>query len=148
MPSGIKNAGVNVAEFVYDFAVDGGAISTISLSAKAGYGSLPQNAYVKNVHARVITACVGTSTTVAFGNTTDPDGYLAATAEATLIADYISQGGTATSVLLWDDTNDHQTGFLVNSANDADFSITIATGALTAGKIAFYVEYYLHSVNA
>lgn len=145
--SELKNVGVKVQEYLYDFAVDGGATGAISLSSKNGYHVLPQGAFVKNVYLRVITAVVGSSSTVAVGNTTDPDGYLAATAEATLVADYISLGGTATSVLLWDDTDDHLTGFLVNSANDADFSITIGTADLTAGKIAFYVEYLLHSVN-
>lgn len=143
----LKNVGLQVAEYVYDFSVDGGATGVIDLSAKAGYAPLPQNAVVFDVHFRVITAVTGTSSTVAVGCTTDADGFHAAVAEATLVADYVQGVGTGVSALLWDDTNDHRIPFLVNSANDADFQITIGTANLTAGKIAFYVSYYLHSVN-
>ncbi len=73
---------------------------------------------------------------------------MVATAEATLVADYVSRAGVSTHALLWDDTNDHNLSFLVNSANDADFCITIGTANLTAGKIAFYVLHLLHSVNS
>lgn len=144
----LKNIGKQVAEYVYDFAVDGGAIGAISLSSKNGKSPLPQNAIVTGVTARVITAVVGSSSTVIWGNTTDADGYSGATiAEATLVADYVANSQDNASPLLWDDSNDHEIHFLVNSANDADFLMTIATGDLTAGKIAFYVEFFLHSVN-
>ncbi len=146
--SALLNYGLQVQEYLYDFSVDGGATGAIDLSAKDGYSVLPQNAIVFDVHLRVITAVVGTSSTVAVGNTTDADGYLVATAEATLVADYVSGAGTSTHALLWDDTNDHRIPFLVNSANDADFAITIGTANLTAGKILFYVSYYLGSVNS
>jgi hypothetical protein len=145
--SGLKNYGLNVQEYLYDFAVDGGSTGAISLSSKAGYYSLPDNAFVYNVCAEVLTAVVGTSSTLAWGNTTDPDGYQAATAEATLVADYVAMGGTAAAALLWDDTNDHLTGFCANSANDRDFSVTIGTADLTAGKVAFHVMYLLHSAR-
>lgn len=148
MASALKNVGVQVQEYLYDFAADGGLVSTIDLSAKAGYGVLPQNALVLDVSFRVITAVVGSTSTLAWGNTTDVDGYSGtAIAEATLVADYVNNGPSNAAALLWDDTNDHTIPFLVNSANDAVFSCTIGTGALTAGKVAFYVSYYLHSVN-
>ena len=141
-----KNDGIQVQEYVYDFAVDGGATGAISLSGKANYDSLPDNAIVKNVYMRVITAVVGTSSTVAVGNTTDPNGYFEAIAEATLVADYVHAGGVGAGALIWDDTNDHLVPFLCNSANDRDFSITIATADLTAGKLVFMVEYHLDSL--
>jgi hypothetical protein len=149
MPNQIKNLGKHVAEYVYDFSVDGGVKdSAIVLSSKNGKEVLPQNAIVTGVSYRVITAVEGTSSTVIFGNTTDADGYSGATiAEATLVADYVGNGWDNAAPLLWDDTNDHPIHFLVNSANDANFTLTIGTADLTAGKIAFYVEYFLGSVN-
>lgn len=144
----VGNAGVNVQQYVYDFAVDGGATGAISLSSKAGYAPLPDNAIVFNVVLQVITAVVGTSSTLAVGNTTDPDGYHAAIAEATLVADYVAGVGVSTHQLIWDDTNDHVVPFLCNSANDRDFSVTIGTANLTAGKVVFYVMFLYGSVQS
>jgi len=127
--SDFKNDGLQVQEYEYDFAVDGGLVSAIDLSAKAGSRVLPQGAFVKAVHYSVETAIVGTSSTLAAGNTTSATVYEAATAEATLIADYAIDTGT--------------TPFMVNSAGDADFLVTIGTAALTAGKVKYYVEYYV-----
>lgn len=140
--SEFKNDGLKVMEYVYDFDVDGGATGAIDLSAKDGYRILPDNALVIDVVAFVETAVAGTSSTLTWGNTTDADGYSgAAIAEATLVADYIHNGQGQATALLWDDTNDHQTYFLANSANDRDFSVTIGTADLTAGKVKFFVMY-------
>lgn len=147
--SGILNRGLNVQQYVYDFSVDGGTAGAISLSSKAGYSPLPQNSLVLEVDFRVVTAVVGTSSTLAWGNTTDADGYSGtAIAEATLIADYVNNGASNGAALLWDDTNDHSIPFLVNSANDADFKVTIGVANLTAGKVVFFVRYLLGSVNS
>ena len=140
----IKNKS-HVQEYIYDFDVDGGTTGAIDLSAKAGYSPLPDNAIIKDVTMLVETAVAGTSSTVAVGNTTDPDGYMAAIAEATLVADYVTAAGVQAGALLWDDTNDHMIPFLCNSANDRVFSITIGTADLTAGKVRFMVEYLLSS---
>lgn len=134
----------HMRKYVYDFAVDGGTVGTIDLSAKANEAPLPDNALVKEVHYWVETAVVGSSSTVAWGNTTDADGYSGtAIAEASLSADAVGNGAGNGAALLWDDTNDHYIPFLANSDNDRDFVVTIGTGALTAGKIHFFVEYYL-----
>jgi len=141
-----RNDGMHVQEYVYDFAVDGGTDDTkIDLSAKAGYSPLPSGAVVKQVSLKVITAVVGSSSTVIVGNTTDPNGFMEAIAEATLIDEYVTMGGAQAGALIWDDTNDHQVPFLVNSDNDGDFQMLIGTADLTAGKIVFWVDYYLPS---
>ena len=141
--SNIGNS-MHMNKYVYDFDVDGGAIGAISLSSKANAQSLPDNAIIESVVAFVETAVVGTTSTLSWGNTTDPDGYSgAAIAEATLVADFLANGWDNGAALLWDDTNDHIIHFLANSANDRDFSVTVATGALTAGKVHFFVKYYL-----
>lgn len=135
---------LHMQKFVYDFSEDGGATGTIDLSAKANASILPDNALVKEVHYFVETAVSGTSSTVAWGNTTDADGYSgAAIAEAALGADAVGNGAGNAAALLWDDTNDHYIPFLCNSANDQDFVVTIGTADLTAGKIHFFVEYFL-----
>lgn len=149
MASALLNYGLQIQEFLYDFSVDGGAVGAIVLSDNDNKASLPLNSIVKEVHYRVITAVVGTSSTLAWGNTTDADGYSGtAIAEASLTADAVGNGAGNGAALLWDDTNDHYIPFLVNSANDANFSVTIGTANLTAGKVLFYVEYLLGSVNA
>lgn len=138
----------NSQEYLYDFAVDGGVKDVaIDLSAKAGYDPLPQGAIVYNVSLKVITAVVGTSSTLIVGNTTDPNGYMEAIAEATLADEYVTGVGAQAGALIWDDTNDHVIPFLVNSANDADFSVTIGTANLTAGKVLFWVDYYMPSLD-
>ena len=91
---------------------------------------------------KVITAVVGSTSSLAVGNTTDPNGYMEAIAEATLVDEFVSRAGQQAGALLWDDTNDHMLTFLVNSANDAVFSIDITGNALTAGKVLFWVNYY------
>lgn len=141
--SNIGNS-MHMNKYVYDFAEDGGAVGAISLSSKANSQSLPDNAIVESVVAFFESAIVGSSSTLSWGNTTDPDGYSgAAIAEATLVADYVANGYDNASALLWDDTNDHIIHFLCNSADDRDFSVTIGTAPLTAGKVHFFVKYYL-----
>ncbi len=144
-----KNDGLNVQEYLYDFADDGGSTGAITLSTKAGYQSLPDNAIVSEVVAFVETAIVGTSSTLSWGNTTDVDGYSGtAIAEATLVIDAVLNGFDNAAALIWDDTNDHKIHFLANSANDRDFSVTIGTADLTAGKVRFMVSYYLSGRDA
>lgn len=141
-----RNDGLHIQEYIYDFDVDGGSsAAAIDLSAKSGYAPLPSGAIVSKVSLKVITAVVGSSSTVACGNTTDPNGYMEAIAEATLVDEYVTGSGAQAGALLWDDTNDHDIPFLVNSDNDAVFSMTIGTADLTAGKIVFWVEYYMPS---
>lgn len=138
----------HLQEYLYDFAVDGGTDDTfIDLSAKAGYAPLPSGAIVTNVGLKVLEAVVGTSSTIIVGNTTDPNGYMEAIAEGTLIDEYVTMAGAQAGALLWDDTNDHLIPFLVNSDNDADFGITIGTADLSAGKVLFWVEYYMPTLD-
>lgn len=138
----LRNVGRQVREYIYDFDVDGGTDDTkIDLSAKEGYSPIPQGSIVLNVHAKVITAVVGTSSTLIVGNTTDPNGFYEAIGEATLVDEFVTSAGVQAGVLLWDDTNDHLLPFLVNSADDADFQVLIGTADLTAGKVLFMVEY-------
>ncbi len=142
------NDGKQVQEYVYDFAVDGGLVSEIFLSAKAGKQPIPVGSIITAVTAKVLTAIVGTSSTLAWGNDDDPDGYSGtAIAEATLVDNFLVNGWDLGAALLWDDTNDHQLYVTVLNADDGDFSVTIGTAALTAGKVIFLVEYLAPSLS-
>lgn len=137
---------LHVQEYLYDFSVDGGAASTIDLSAKLNVDPLPQGAIVHDVTLKVITLVAsGGAATLTVGNTTDPNGYMESIALGTLTDEAVLTVGEQAGVLLWDDTNDHMIKFLVNSTNDAVFSVTIGTADYTAGKILFYVAYYMPS---
>lgn len=144
MSGGFRNEGGTVQEYLYDFDVDGGAISpAIDLSAKAGYKTLPNPCIVKQVSLYVVTACTsGGSATLDVGNTTAEAGYMAALAVASLSDQAVIRSGEQAGSLLWDDTNDHEIWFCVNSAADADFTLDIDTATFTAGKVLFMVDYY------
>jgi hypothetical protein len=144
MSLGFKNDGLKVNEYVYDFSTDGGAVSTISLSGKSGEAGLPDGSVVHRVHARALTACTsGGAATIAWGNTADPDGYSGtAIAVASFTANATFNEASGAGALLWDNTNDAGLDYAVTStAGTQDFSLTIGTAALTAGKIVFQVEF-------
>lgn len=138
---------LNVQEYVYDFAKDGGATGEIFLSSKAGYDPIPVGAVIFDVIAYVETAVVGNSSTLAWGNDDDPDGYMVATAEASLGANVTVRAGEAAGALLWDDTNDHMLAPYVANEDDGEFSVTIGNANLTAGKVRFYVLYLMTGTN-
>lgn len=135
----------HVERYVYDFSVDGGAVSTISLSDKANHKALPAGAVVESVVGTVLTAFTsGGSATLEWGNTADPNGYSGATVAVASLTEGASFNGFDNgAALIWDDTNDHQIAYRVSAANTLDFSVSIATAAMTAGKMEFAVTYYM-----
>ncbi len=145
-----KNDGIQVQEYIYDFAVDGGVASAnIVLSAKASAKPIPVGAIIKGVTAHVITAVVGTSSTVAWGHSANADAYSGTTiAEATLITNYVENGWKTANSELWDDSNDVQKHVYVSTEALGSFVVLIGTADLTAGKIRFLVEYFYPSAQA
>ena len=143
-----KNDGVQVQEYVYDFAEDGGAQGEIVLSDKASKDPIPTGAIIKAVHAKVLTALTsGGAATLAWGNGDDADGYSgAAQAVAGFTANALFNGVDNAAALLWDDTNDHPIPVNVADAADGKFGFTIGAADLTAGKMIFLVEYYMPSL--
>ena len=110
------------AKFTYDFATDGGAVSSITL------GTLPDKAIVTGGHAEVEAAVTSSgSATVALGLVANTDAFVAATAKGSLTLNTV----LATS-------ND----LPLKMSGDTPVLATIATAALTAGKINLFVEYY------
>ncbi len=147
-----KNDGVQVMQYLYDFAEDGGVKDVqIVLSDKPGKIPLPVGALVKNVTAVVLVAPLSTgSATVEWGND-DTDGYSGtAVAKATLAINYAYNGksGTAPGALLWDDTNDAEKAYRIADSTKGKFGVLINVENLTAGKILFLVEFLMGSVEA
>ncbi len=142
--AGFKNGGIQAQEFVYDFAVHGGATGAIELSTAST--RLPVGAIVLNVYERVITAVTGSSSTLAAGNATTANAYILATAEATLVANYVSSAEVAKGASLWDDSNDNLIPYRVADTDKSKFNVTIGTANLTAGKVQYVVTYLYPSL--
>lgn len=119
-------------EYVYDFAKHGGAVGFISLKGK-GANALPSGAVVLSAHYQVLTALTsGGLATVAIGDAASGARYLAATAFDN--AAYTLNLPAALSSGM---------PVLVSSANIANVGITVATAALTAGKIRIVIRGYV-----
>ncbi len=121
---------------VYDFAVHGGAVGTITLPLE-----IPDNAIITEAYADVITDPTSDgSATVALGLNTNAD-LLAATAIAS-VTGVVSLLPSYTAAL---DGNAAAGGVEASSpvklTADRKLKMTIATAALTAGKIAVYVKW-------
>jgi hypothetical protein len=149
-----KNDGKVVMEYLYDFSVDGGIATQLTLSDKHGKGPLPVGMIVTDCMAAVLTSVTsGGSATVEWGNGDDSDGYSGtAIAKATLVAGYCVNGmgiqAAAPGALLWDNTNDAQIPLYIDDATTGAFKIIANVAALTAGKIVFMVEGLNPSVTA
>lgn len=118
---------LKVAHATYDFNVDGGAISTITPATNA---TIPQGAIILGGVAKVVTAFVGTSGTVAIGLSAGggtTTSLLGATAVASLTANslFVLSGGVAP----------------INLTANAKITVTIATTAMTAGRMEIFPEY-------
>lgn len=141
------NDGLQVAEYIYDFAVDGGGTGEIVLSTKDNKSAIPVGAIIEGVLLKVVTAFTsGGAATLAWGNGDDADGYSGtAIAVASLTDNALFNGMDNGAALLWDDTNDHMIPVNVADANDGKVSVTIGAAAMTAGKAIILVKYYLPS---
>jgi hypothetical protein len=135
-----KNDGLLVKEYVYDFAVHGGAVNT-DIEISALDNRLPVGAILVDAVFKVETAIVGTSSTFAIGNATTNVGYLPATAEATLAAAYLGSAAKNKSTLLWDDSNDNLIPYSIADADKSKVVARIGTANLTAGKVRAFLFY-------
>lgn len=121
---------------VYDFAVNGGLVSTINLVDDQGNPAiLPKGALVTNVVARVITAATsGGSATVSLGLLTAID-LMAATAVASLTLGANVAGVPVGTAATWVGP--------VTATGGTQVTAGIAVAALTAGKIKYFIEYVI-----
>lgn len=126
----------NLVMAVYDFSVNGGAVSSINLSDE--FGNLvifPIGAIITNVTLDVITACTtSASGTLALDSQAGGD-LLAATAAASVTGKLagVPVGTAATWVKI--------------ATSAKQLKATIATGALTAGKAYIFIEYLLSAAT-
>ncbi len=117
---------VKVWEGFYDFAVDGGAVSTITL--RSNDGPIPNGAIITGGYIDVTTACLSATGTMAFQSEAAND-ILAATAQAGLTVgrkDIVPDATGSTAVKL------------TAARNPA---VVIATAAFTAGKLSLVLLY-------
>lgn len=127
-------------KYDYDFSVSGGAVSSITLSSDIN--SLGEGVIVKRVMVVTKTALASAgSPTVTLGNTGDTDGYLADFYALANAAGAVINSSEVAGALIWDDTNDHEVWYPIDStANNQNLVLTIGTAALTAGKLEIYLE--------
>lgn len=127
------NKSKNCVKGVYNFATQGGAVSSINLLDDDGVAVvIPSGAIITRVlvHA-ALAATSGGSATIALKSKTAAD-LLAATAVASFtlaaLIDGIPVNTAATSIIMTADTTPQ---------------VTIAVAALTAGKLNVFIEYVL-----
>lgn len=123
----------NSVRGVYDFSVSGGAVSQINILDTDGNPVvIPSGAIVTNVIAHAV-AAVTTSASGTLGLTMNSASDVCGdTAAGTLTLNALVAGvpvGTAATA--------------VRATADRTVKAEIKTGALTAGKVAFYIEYML-----
>ena len=120
----------SVAYFEFDFATHGGAVSAITV---AGSRPIPSGAVITSGVIHVKTAATsGGSATVAIHALSSED-ILAATAVASLslnaLLDVVPDGAIANMIRA--------------TSNITALTFTVATAALTAGKIVVALEYFV-----
>ena len=114
--------GQQVVSVVYDFASDGGAIGTISFGRL-----LPADCIVTRVFSDEITNLTGATATLTLkAGSTALTGAITATAAAGVEAPALA--GSVAGIKL---------------AAISELNMAIATAAITAGKIRFFVEYMI-----
>ncbi len=119
-----KNDHIQVAEFEYDYAVDGGATGSYDLSAKANKAKLPVGAVIVGSEVVVQTPLTGSGASAKIGTTNDDDEWKALAA-ATIAA------GVSTA---------YSAPVLVASGDD-DVLLDVSGAALTAGKLKVLVHF-------
>lgn len=124
---------VKVARATYDFAVDGGAISSIGLGV-----TLPDNAIVTRTYIQVITTLTS-STDAATIALTIPTDDVAGLRAATAIS-----SGTSWDAGFKDGIQDGViANFSEQCAAEREITATIAEEAVTAGKFIVFCEYII-----
>jgi hypothetical protein len=116
-------------KFTYDFAVNGGAVSAITLTAADG--QLPDNFVISGVHMQCVTPVTsGGAAEIALGYTGAATQFMSATAYTENAFD---TANTSTNVLA-----DYGTPSTTGAA--VDVLLTVSVAALTAGKLLIWVS--------
>ena len=125
----MANPRLMTAHAKYDFAVDGGAVSTI---VPANSAIIPDNAVIVRCYSVVTTAM-----------TSGGSATLALTAGGVTL-----KAATAFDNGAFDDEDVTEHTITDKTTSSTGIQFVIATAALTAGVVEVYVEYYLLSESA
>lgn len=115
---------MGVARATYDFAVDGGAVSSIGLGV-----TIPDNAIIVGGVLDIVTAFTSTGGTGTIALDSEGAGDLLAAVDADTLS------GVVALIPVWTAA----TAIKMTAANE--LTITIATAAITAGKAVLFVQY-------
>lgn len=125
-------------KYEYDFSVTGGGTGNHNLVWKQGE-PLIAGMVIKDWSIVVETALDGAATpTITLGNAGDTDGYAVDFYAAATVPGAVINVGDRAGALCWDDSNDHNIFYKIDSSSNANPTITIASQSLTAGKFAVY----------
>jgi hypothetical protein len=134
----ILNRTKNMMVVVYDFAVQGGAVGSVNLNDDQGNAAiLPQGAIVQSVAAATVTDVTSPgSPTIALSLNASAD-LMAATAKTSLTSAVLLVGKPlgGASAGLWVGP--------VSPAAGKRVTADIATTAITAGKVKYFIEYVI-----
>lgn len=123
----------NVIKAIYDFSVSGGAVGDVPLFDDLGRRAyLPSGAIITRSFLHVATAV-----------TTSAAGTLGLTAESA--SDVVAQQAAAALTLnaLVEGVQDGTAAAMVRLTAQRQLTAKIVTGALTSGKVYFFVEYVI-----
>jgi hypothetical protein len=121
-----NNDAIQVAEYEYDFAVDGGATGVYTLSSKANKAALPVGAIKVGHQVLVNTAFVGSGASAILGVSGDTDRYMVITAAGNVGAGLETSSASAV---------------FISAANLSDCLLTVSGAALTAGKLKVLISF-------
>lgn len=145
--SAFKNDGPQVAQYTYDFDVDGGALGVIDLSAKAGKSPLPVGAIVTDVTLVAQTAVTSGGSArlyVQYSDAVNQGEWYNFGTPALLVADAaLGPETSGADTVIYDQANDHRDAFKVKTAAEGKVQVDIAVAALTAGKVDILITYSL-----
>lgn len=125
---------VRVKRCLYDFAVHGGAVSTISLDDTDGKDCvLPTGAVITQVYFDILTAFTSTSNDGTIALTANSSGDLLAAVDADTLPLTASHPGSGIPI--------GTAATMVKLTAQRTITMAIAVHAITAGKANFYIQY-------
>jgi hypothetical protein len=139
--AGPKRGVLQNVEYLLDMSASSATSGSFSLEALNG--SLPASAVVQDMTFHVIEPFTTSSAaSVTFGYSGVINAYVPAVASSTLTNNYVKNAGQVASSVLWDDTNDVNTPFLLDSSSKLTVSAYV-TGPVTGGKALLHFDYFV-----
>ena len=127
-----RNDGAGTLKIVYDFAVDGGAISSIGTGV-----FIPDNAIVKESMIHVLTTCTSATDAATIAITSTD-----VTVDAAVAISAVGDVWDAAVPRVGDHVNATAGSWEVTTSRQ-EISVVIAVEAVTAGKFVAFIDYKL-----